>query len=316
VENFNHKNRPFGKVFVVEEKTNPSTDYYILPALAACEERVIKVQFDQCPEAAELEGATVIFVRYVPQQWVRLIERVRPRLQRLIYFMDDDLLDTQAQKELPWRYRLKLMKLAARRKAWLQKQAIELWVSTPYLANKYEGWRPFVVSPLPKPQAPELSCRFFYHGSTSHMAEILWLRGLVESILNREEQLSFEIMGDNKVYRLYRDLLRVNIVHPMSWSAYQAFLSIPGRHIGLVPMLTNPFNSARSYVKFFDITCCGAVGIYPRDSIYAEVVRDGIDGLLVPQETQAWEEAVLTLAGDEQRRQDMLKSARARIADM
>jgi len=192
----------------------------------------------------------------------------------------------------------------------------ELWVSTSYLANKYADWKPKLISPSPIAPVTEITCRFFYHGSAAHTAEIRWLRKLVEPLLRCSEGLSFEIIGDYKVNRLYRDLDRVTIVHPMSWPAYQAFLAIPGRHIGLVPLLESRFNSARTYTKFFDITRCGAVGIYPRDSIYADVVTDGIEGLLIEQNLEAWKEAVLRLAGDENLRLTLLQNARSKMADL
>lgn len=304
-----------GVVYLVEEQPNPSTDFFVLPAVMASGCRVRRCGFADLPAPADLEEAMVVFVRYVPLAWIKLVEAVRPRLSALAFFMDDDVLDVEASAGTPWRYRFKLARLAAWRSGWLRRQNAELWVSTPYLQQKYAGWHPKLV--LPFPVATPLDVRrVFYHGSASHDAEIRWLRPIMEEALRREERLAFEIVGGRDVYRLYRSLPRVNVVHPMKWAAYQHFLSMQGRHIGLAPLLDLPFNQARSYTKFFDFTCCGAVGIYSTNGACAEVVKHGVDGLVVELEQEAWVTAILDIARDESLRQSLLGNAELNSAEL
>jgi glycosyltransferase involved in cell wall biosynthesis len=304
-----------GTIYVVEEQANPSTDYFVLPAVSAPGLRVVRCGFADLPAVADLVGASVVFVRYVPKHWVRLIEAVRPQLRRLAFFMDDDVLDVRASAGMPLRYRLKLARLAAWRVGWLRRQGAELWVSTPWLLQKYVSWQPSLVPPSPVSQAENVR-RVFYHGSASHAAEIRWLRPVMEETLRRDEQLVFEIVGGGDVYRMYRGMPRVNVVHPMKWPAYQAFLSMPGRHVGLVPLLDVPFNRARSCTKFFDITRCGAVGIYSPHGACAELVCHEVDGLVVPLEQSAWVEAILRLARDEPLRQTLLLNAQEKQGEL
>jgi glycosyltransferase involved in cell wall biosynthesis len=170
---------------------------------------------------------------------------------------------------------------------------------------------------LPSPAADTTTLRrVFYHGTASHDAEKRWLRPIVAEAVRRDDRLVFEIIGGQRVNRLYRGLPRVSVVHQMTWSAYQAFIAFPGRHIGLAPLLDSPFNRARSYTKFFDITHCGAVGIYSPNGACAEVVRHGMDGLLVELEEEAWVEAILSLVRDEPLRRGLLRNARARLGEL
>lgn len=300
-------------VYLVEEQPNPSTDYYILPAVAHAGMRVVQCGFRDLPESAELDGAVVIFVRYVPTAWARLVEAVRPRLRALIFFMDDDVLDVHASVGMPWHYRLKLARLAAWKAGWLRSQKVELWVSVPYLKAKYTSWNPRLVLPSPV-KLPTDICRVFYHGSATHYAEIRWLRPVMEEVLRRDERVSFEIVGNRSVFRLYRGMPRVTTVHPMKWLAYQHFLAMPGRHIGLAPLLDSPFNRARSHTKFFDFTRCGAVGIYAPDSACGDMVQHGQDGLIVEMNEGAWVEAILKIASDEPLRRSLLHNAEATSA--
>ena len=307
--NAGHKPK-VGVLYLVEEQPNPSSDFFVLPAVFADCSRIVRCSFAELPSPAELDGATVIFVRYVPSAWMKLIQSVRSRLRALIFFMDDDVLDLGASAGTPLRYRFKLMRLAGWRAGWLKRMGAELWVSTPYLLHKYSALNPKLVLPSPITNPFEV-CRVFYHGSASHLAEIRWLYPVMEEVLRRDERITFEIVGGQDVYRLYRGLPRVTVVHPMKWQAYQDFLSLGTRHIGLAPLLEMPFNQARSYTKFFDITRCGAVGVYSPKSECAEVVTHGEDGLVVALDQAAWVEAILGLAGDGLRRAAMSQNARS-----
>lgn len=304
-----------GLVYLVEEQSNSSTDYFVLPAVSANGYGVVRCGFADLPAPAELEGAAVVFVRYVPAAWAKLVEETRHRLRRLAFFMDDDVLETGASAGLPWRYRFKLARSAAWRSGWLRRQVAELWVSTPYLQQKYASWHPRLVLPSPVCGRPDI-CRVFYHGTASHAAEIRWLRPVIEEALRREERLAFEIAGGRDVHRLYHGMERVTVAHPMKWPAYQAFLAMPGRHVGLAPLLDMPFNRARSYTKFFDITRCGAVGIYAPDSACAKVVNHGVDGLVVAQKQQTWVETILHLARDEPLRHSLLSNAAKKMTGL
>ncbi len=295
-------------VYLVDEQANPSTDYFVLPALSSVGDQVVRCGFDELPNYTELHGASVVFVRYISPKWVHLVAAMRSQLRRVIYFMDDDLLDVHASAGMPLRYRLKLARLAAWRQGWLRRNAAELWVSTPYLQQKYAAWNPKLVLPTPLSLEDEYR-RVFYHGSASHDAEIRWLYPVVGEALRRDERLTFEIVGGRDVYRMYRHLPRVTVLHPMKWPAYQASLAMPGRHIGLAPLLDLPFNRARSYTKFFDITRAGAVGVYSPASANAAVVSHGEEGLVVELEQGAWVEAILNLAQNEPLRASMLHNA-------
>ncbi|MGE0082352.1 MAG: glycosyltransferase [Thiohalomonadaceae bacterium] len=303
----------WARVYVVEEQPNPSADFFVMPALRGRAGAIVRCGFAELPSPEEADGAAVVFVRYVPRAWRAWVESVRERLAGVVCFMDDDLLDPQAWSGLPLRYRFKLWRLTTSQQQWLQRMRAQLWVSTAWLKEKYARWQPRLILPVPLDAGADDLRRVFYHGSASHEAEVRWLRPVVEEALNRDERLVFEIVGGSDVYRLYRGLPRVNVVHPMKWPAYQAFLATPGRHVGLAPLMASRFNRARSYTKFFDITHCGAAGIYAAGSACGDVVRAGLDGEVLPMDEARWVEAILALARDDARRLAMVQNARERV---
>lgn len=299
------------KAFVIEENRNASTDYYLVPALSSLGCDLRRISHGEALPPADLDGSLIVFIRYIPNVWIKLIERIKQKIRGVIFFMDDDLLDLRASEGMPLRYRAKLSRLSVVRKSWLREQNIELWVSTPYLYEKYKSWKPRLVLPSNVGTTP---CRkIFYHGSASHAAEIKWLQPVIGEVLERDESIVFEIVGGSNVYRAYNKHPRVIVTHPMKWPAYQAYLLMSERHIGLAPMLDSPFNRARSYTKFFDITSCGAVGIYTKGTIYADVVGHRSEGLVVDMQQQDWVDSILTLVQDENLRIKLLQNAREKV---
>ncbi|WP_020682483.1 glycosyltransferase [Marinobacterium rhizophilum] len=298
------------RALIVEQAANPSTDFFILPKLENGDFRCERLLLYDGPPDDGGEIDRVIFVRYITPQWRRWVERNKASLGKVVLFMDDDLLDLKAHSGLPWRYRWKLLQLIWRHQRWLKAFGVELWVSTPWLLEKYQEWQPQLLYP----QSPHLSTpavtTLFYHGSASHYDEIEWLYPVVAEVLERAPELTFEIIGNQKVRKLFANVPRVHVLHSMNWPAYQALLQRPGRTVGLAPLLDSPFNRARSHTKFFDITQAGAVGIYAPGTIYERIVTHGDNGLLVPMDKAAWVEAILQLAGDEVYRARLLQGAR------
>ncbi len=135
---------------------------------------------------------------------------------------------------------------------------------------------------------------------------------VVREVLERAPESMFEIFGTAPVNRLYRGMPRVAVLHPMSWANYLAYSSAAPLDIGLAPLLPGGFNAARGHTKFFDFVRCGAVGIYSNVEPYASFVRDGVDGLLLPNEPAVWRDAILHLVRDDDRRRGMATAARER----
>lgn len=298
------------RTYIVHQNPNPSTDFFVKPFLGRGGADLQFCAFSDVPGPTELAGATVVFVRYVPDAWRALLKR-HPA-QRVAFFMDDDLFDWRAFLGMPWHYQRKLFRLAWRHQRWLKEIGAELWVSSPWLAQKYAAWNPSVLEPdNPHGLVAEFTDpamkTVFYHGSASHRGELEWLMPVVEQVLAARSDVCFEVIGDRKVRDRFAHLPGVQVVHPMSWPAYKAFIQRPGRTIGLAPLLDTPFNAARAPTKFFDITAAGAVGIYADSPVYKRLVKHGKNGLLLPMNSQkAWADAVLELLAQPEKRQALL----------
>jgi len=301
-------------LYIVHQDENPSTDFFLIPLLRAAGRDARLFNFYETPDTAELSGAEVIFVRYVPPAWKTLLEQKSPA--KVVFFMDDDLFDWRAFRSMPWRYQRKLFRLAWRHQRWLREVGAQLWVSSPWLAEKYSDWNPRVLEPrcphsLPESTPEPAMKTLFYHGSASHSAELEWLDPVIEQVLTAREDVCFEVIGDRKVRNRFAHLPGVHVVHPMSWPAYKAFIQRPGRTIGLAPLLDSPFNAARAPTKFFDITAAGAVGVYADTPVYQRLVENGVNGIMLPMDSQeAWGTEILRLLASQEHRDELYLNAR------
>ena len=286
-------------VILEEGSSSPSGDYLLMPWLARLGLPVVRADVRRAPREGELRrGDLVVLCRYVPPSWRRPLEKRRSQLAGLVYFMDDDLLDATAHTALAAPYAKKLATLAASQRRWLESTADAWWVSTAALAAKYERLQPTVIPLAPPPALLEAwpAVRIVYHGTASHAAEIAWLHGVIAAVQERCPHTHFALFGDHAVNRRWRDLPRVSILHPMRWDSYLAFTASQPADIGLAPLLPGAFNAARGAVKFFDYARMGAAGVYTDSAPYRGFVRDGVDGLLLPNEPARWVDTIAELA--------------------
>lgn len=306
--------QPGQRWLLLERGANPSSDYYVRPHIADDRQPIeTRDAIQDAPHADDLRpGTRVVVVRYLSSAWAQALHAARGHLAGVAYFMDDDLLDPSTWAGLSREYRQKLARDCAAVHRHIQALADDYWVSTPALRAKYAWLSPRVLPARALPVATTPPITLFYHGTASHRDEQAWLRPIVAEALRENPPLHFEVVGDHEVNRLYRDLPRVSIVHPMSWPNYRAFCESRRRGIGLAPLLPGPFNAARSPLKFFDIARCGAPGVYSDVEPYRGFVADGRDGVLAPNEPQRWVQAIGELVRDSARREQLAAHALAR----
>ncbi|MFA0813006.1 glycosyltransferase family 1 protein [Microbulbifer epialgicus] len=295
---------------IVEEGPNPSTDYFILPFLTDMRVSVERVNFHELANEERLQDSNLIFVRYLPFKWQSLLNKNLEKISGIYFFIDDDLFDWQAFSSMPFRYQAKIFRYSWLRQRWLKSVGAQLWVSTHYLQNKYVKWAPKLIKPKPLIDSTESCLTVFYHGSASHQEDIQWLRPVIQEVLKHNPRLTFEVIGNASINRLFGSMPRVQVLHPMNWPNYLSMLQKPGRTIGLAPLLDLPFNRARSHTKFFDITQAGAVGIYAAGDIYEKVVYHRKNGLLLAMDPALWVDGILSLAEDDALRESLLAEAK------
>lgn len=301
------------KLFILHEGNSPTLAYFesaitgrFPDAISQCVDILVS------PEIPIPEGSALVIIRFISPRWQQHIERYIDRCSRIVYFMDDDLFDPTALSALPKEYRTKIIRRSAAQHRWITQYCDDIWVSTAYLAKKYSHLNPEIVSAKPSPLLLEKRkpVRIAYHGSSSHREEKYWLRQIVEGVLGACPSASFEIFGEHDIYKHYRDLPRVSVLHPMSWQNYLAYTKTHQLDIGLAPLLDSDFNLARGPVKFYDFVRMGAVGVYSNCAPYNDFIEQNINGILLENEPQRWVDAITLLINKEKKRAELANNAK------
>lgn len=314
---------PSQSTCVLTQGASASLDYYIVPQLRSMgltgysllDSRLQAPLLKDVPKDAE---GLVVISRYLPPDWIPFVKHLHAMGKQLIYFMDDDLYDADALAELPKNYRQKIYSQAFNQRALIEHLCSGFWVSSAHLAEKYASWAPTLLEPKPTPINQETLSTFWlvYHGTSSHLAELAWLPPIISQIEQLLPNSRFEVFGDHAIYKQFKHLSRVTIVHPMQWLNYLDYTSHTQRDIGLVPLLPSKFNAGRGPTKFFDLTRLGAVGLYSNIKPYSDFIRHGVDGFLLPNDPQVWIETIVTLHQDKELKTHILQAAQARIQNL
>ena len=272
------------------------------------------------PDASRLSGFDqIVIIRHIASDWLSMLDSVRPAQTRIIYFLDDDIPGLFPDGFLAGRYvfrnRYQYLKSLNR----LDRVCDAVCVSTPALAERYGLPSYSVVAPLPcESDLPPTDAGrsqteprplIFYHGSGTHLREILWLKPVIERVLRKMPDARFELIGGKRVKRLFADLENVRVIRQMSWEDYLSHCRSKPFDVGLAPLLPARFNLVRSHVKFFDITRCGAAGIYSNRPPFAGNLQSGVNGLLVDDSEDEWINAIVALATDEDLRTRLYRRA-------
>ncbi|MCF5909730.1 glycosyltransferase family 1 protein [Aeromonas veronii] len=302
------------RLFILHEGSSPTLAYFESAISSRFPDTICHFIDTLAPPDIPIPaGTSLVIIRFISPKWQQHIERYIDRLSRIVYFMDDDLFDPAALSTLPKEYRSKIIRRSAAQHRWITQYCDDIWVSTAYLAKKYVHLNPEIVSAKPSRSLLETlrPVKIAYHGSSSHREEKYWLRQIVEGVLGACPNASFEIFGEHDIYKYYRDLPRVSVLHPMSWQNYLAYTKTHQLDIGLAPLLDSDFNLARGPVKFYDFVRMGAVGVYSNRAPYNDFIEQNINGILLENDPQRWVDAITLLISKEKKRAELANNARS-----
>jgi hypothetical protein len=85
--------------------------------------------------------------------------------------------------------------------------------------------------------------------------------------------------------------------------------------VAVIPLEDSRFAACKSALKWFEYAEAGIPVLCSAVSPYREVVQDGITGVLVPNEGQAWQAALQTAIGDSAWRHKVAAAARADVRE-
>ena len=257
------------------------------------------------------------------KQVMELVSGVRRRGARIIFTLDDNLLDlkaiTTAQK-MYMRY--------------LAREADGIIVSTEPLRQRMMRLNPVVVTvpnqlderlffadlaPLKASHSDQLTIG--YMGTPTHENDFRLIFQALRAVLRRHPgKLRFQLLGglgNSPARKLLNDLPVDILKPPVEHVAYPNFVNWMRTNLhwdlAIAPLEDNYFNRFKSDLKFLDYSALGFPGIYSRMPVYTPTVKHLETGYLAENTPDAWVDALEFMIANPKARQQMAQNAQAYV---
>jgi hypothetical protein len=293
------------RLLVVAARPNPTVDYYLRDLLDAEPSEASRLVFDDQVESfvgarrgevIQL-GTRVILVRMPSSRWRSVLTHAEREIVDVTWLIDDDVLAARDDVWLPEQFRLKLLCDYVRFKRDFASLIDRIWASTPQIAARFPAARVELRPPkLFRGVVPDRRwVTIFYHGTSAHRREQAFLLPIFHEVQARCDHTLIEVSGDHALYRDFRSVPRLRVLHPLGWPDYLAHVRAGNYDIGLAPLLDTPFNRGRSGLKALQFSELGVRGVLSRRAPYIDHAE--LPGMhLVSDDPAAWIEQIVELA--------------------
>ncbi|WP_243397873.1 glycosyltransferase family 4 protein [Herbaspirillum robiniae] len=188
-------------------------------------------------------------------------------------------------------------------------------VSTEFLASKYRELNPAVhvlpnyidfdmfYRPVPQAAAEDGKIRIGLLGSSIQPSNFALVDEALRSLVERYGQrLHIDFVGWEcpKGWENHPLTKFHSFVH--QYVDYATQLRQWNWDIALIPLASDEYNQCKSYIKWLDYSAAGIACIFSDVSVYNEVVTHDDTGLLMPNSSQVWLEAITLLIESPEKR--------------
>jgi glycosyltransferase involved in cell wall biosynthesis len=249
------------------------------------------------PIESILRSADVVFVkRACSDAVVKVVRFLREIEIPIVYMLDDDFNEIPADSPLGRRHRemngpaniQRLCELADVTVTWTNSLADKLRPCARKLMvfNGPSNIEMFDEMP-PPPRRSDGRIRIGYAGGSTHAPDLELIRPAVLGLLERHSNVDFESIGIEiswlKGNVRYRHFEGAPIL-----SDYYRIVASRCWDLAVAPLADTSFNRAKSDNKLREYAAAGYPAVYSRVRAFEESVRDGENGILVDNTTEAW----------------------------
>ena len=247
---------------------------------------------------------------------IQFLDMLAKQRANLIYDIDDDLLNLQVNQDEQRFYNNRKLVIES-----FIRSADLLQVSTSILGCRYKflndnvkifpnrlDWDLWSLESTESCTAFPL--RILYMGTMTHKMDWEMIEPIMRRIIDRRANtVEMHIIGivESKFIpewvTLHTPPSGVSAVYP---AFVQWLKTLGGFHIGIAPLVDNYFNAAKSGIKFFDYTALGATTIASDLAPYREIIRNGVNGILISNNEPLEWEININLVIDDKNHRDFL----------
>ncbi|MBC7657119.1 MAG: glycosyltransferase [Frankiaceae bacterium] len=257
-----------------------------------------------------------------------LVQLRQQRATRLIFDLDDNLLDLEGHGE---RASYEAMSESVRVSIEL---ADEVWTSTSRLAARAARETRAVIKVLPNTLDPELwgpvqraapvrrkgaPLRLLYMGTRTHDADFALLeQALIRLQSERPGCFELSVVGVRTRDGVAPAWLRTLNPPPHVGASYPAFVAwfsqLSGFDLGVAPLLSSAFNDCKSPIKVLDYAAIGLPTLASSVPAYTDSLRTGLDCLHAENDAAAWSRALREIASNCARLSSVAEHAKRLVA--
>jgi GT2 family glycosyltransferase/glycosyltransferase involved in cell wall biosynthesis/tetratricopeptide (TPR) repeat protein len=263
-----------------------------------------------------------------------LIAACRDRQLPIVYEIDDHLLQVPADKDLTGIYARSAPAIAT-----LATAAAEVIVSTEPLATQMRQFnhrvtvmpnvieeatwlKPITSGLLPDAltNLPTDTFKILYMGNSSHGEDLAMIKTVFERLAREQVKVRLLVVGgESEVAENPPDwYTRISI--PQGFESYKLFVPwfrtvAAGCDLAIAPLVANEFNQYKSPLKFLQYSAVGLPAIYSQVTPYQEVVTQGVDGILVDNNPEAWHQAIVQCLNHQDNLTELANAAAKKIRE-
>ena len=314
------------RVIVLSNGINPTFAHYLEARLEHLSLPVHVFDVRQSLSGIDANGTFVILCRYAWLMQLLWLFAWRNRLAGCALLIDDDLAATVSDVEYHWIYRLYVMVRGLLPLPLLNCVLTDIWASTSALANVLKTRQ--VVEPIPPKNAyinkvniadtRETVVRIAYHSRGAHEVEHDFLIPVLERVSIQHPDVLIQIVAEGRVAKKWQksriSTSSLQIVPPLSWSAYLETTRNRPIDIVLVPLMRSRMNDVRADTKRVDVCRMAAAGVFSDVPVYASRKTKG--EVLVANNAEQWVEIINRLISDAALRADARSATELAVSDM
>ncbi len=152
-----------------------------------------------------------------------------------------------------------------------------------------------------------------YAGTATHATDLVLMEDVLERIARvHGDKVAFHFLGCATPRLAALPNVRVS-EFSHDYAAYARTLASAGIHIALAPLEDNPFNRAKSAIKWLEYSACHCAGVYADLPPYQQDVRDDENGFLAGSDPETWFDRIDRLVRDPGLRRRLAEAAHADV---
>ena len=140
-----------------------------------------------------------------------------------------------------------------------------------------------------------------YMGTTTHSNDLELINEALRVIKRYHRNIVFNIIGvtDSRKGKGHLNFIEIPLFARQSYPLFVWWLKSLGNFdLGLAPLIDNEFNYSKSGIKFLEYQALGIPVVASKLAPYKDVIQEGVDGLLVENNTRAWVDGILRFYAD------------------